>query len=410
MNQVWKFIAGRYLFAKHRINFITIISYISVTGITMGVAALIIVLGVFNGFGNLIKSFLINFEPHLKIEAVSENGVRNIEDLRKEISGVTGGYYFSPFAEGKVLVFNGRMNRVVNLKGINPEDGSRTWGLKNSVFSGGYINPAAETPEVLIGILLADRLFARPGDTLTIVSPSGIEGVAAGVAPPKYRKFVVAGLFNANSNDYDGDYIFGPIDDVSSLLGYSTGFQGYEMRFDDVSEANEYKAKLESILSKDDYAVSTWYDLHKELFSVMQIERWVAYALLTMIILVATFNILASLTMSITEKKRDIGILRAMGLSDKAVMRIFMYQGLLTGLFGIAAGFILAGVVYYLQTTYKLYPLDPMRFRIDAIPMELSMSDFITVGIAAIILSVFSAVYPALRAAKIDPLKAIRWE
>ncbi len=410
MNDAGKFIAGRYLFAKHRLNFITIISYISVSGITLGVAALIIVLGVFNGFGNLIKSFLVNFEPHLKIEAVSEHGLKNIEELKSEIKGVTGNCYFSPFAEGKVLVFNGRMNRVVNLKGIKPEDGSRTWGLKESVLSGNYFDPDAETPEVLIGFLLADRLFARPGDTLTIVSPAGMESVAAGIAPPKYRKFVVSGIFSANSNDYDGDYIFTELDNVSGLLGYNAGFQGYEMRFNNVSEAAGYKAELESLLDKNDYIVSTWYDLHKELFSVMQIERWVAYALLTMIILVATFNILASLTMSITEKKRDIGILRAMGLSEKAVMKIFMYQGLLTGLFGIAAGFSLAGLVYWLQTTYKLYPLDPVRFRIDAIPMELTVYDFITVGFAAIILSVVSAVYPALRAAKIDPLKAIRWE
>jgi lipoprotein-releasing system permease protein len=158
------------------------------------------------------------------------------------------------------------------------------------------------------------------------------------------------------------------------------------------------------------FEISTWYDFHKELYSVMQIERWVAYILLSLIIAVATFNILGSLSMSVIEKKRDIGILRSMGAKENSILKIFMFEGLMIGLIGTGLGVLLGYLICFLQIQYNIYPLDPTQYKIDSLPLELRVADFFVITGVSIFLSLVASLIPAKRAAKVDALQAIKWE
>ncbi|MFA6597216.1 MAG: ABC transporter permease [Ignavibacteriaceae bacterium] len=403
------FIAQRYLFAKHKINFITIISYLSITGIAIGVAALVIVLSVFNGFSNLVTSYLISFDPHVRIEARTEVAQKALPKLQTSFEKENL-LYITPFVKGKVLLVNGNLNQIVECKGIDFANKKVADNFNGKILLGKNIQPeATETPEILVGAYLADRMQSSIGDTLSIISPSSVEKAIVNMSLPKIHKAVIMGIFLSNNNDYDASLVFCSLPEAQNIFAYKNIFQGLEIKLPDEKDAFSFKEKLQSSLSSD-YTITTWYDFHKDLYSVMNIERWVAYALLLMIIAVAVFNILGSLSMSVIEKKRDIGILKVKGATEKSIKKIFLLQGFYVGIIGTFLGFALGLFVYYLQTTYKLYPLNPLEYKIDAIPMKLQFMDFLTVGGASIFLSTFAALLPAKKASEINPVEAIKWE
>jgi len=403
------FIAQRYLFAKHKINFITIISYLSITGIAIGVAALIVVLSVFNGFSNLVTSYLISFDPHVRIEAGTETSQKTLPTLQNALQKENL-LYVTPFVKGKVLLVNGNLNQIVEFKGIDFTNEEVANNFDGKILLGDVIKPVGtETPEILVGAYLADRMQSTIGDTLSIISPSSVEKAVVNLSLPKIHKAVIKGIFLSNNNDYDASLVFCSLPEAQKIFDYKNIFQGLEIKLLDEKDAFSFKEKLQSDLSGD-YTITTWYDFHKDLYSVMNIERWVAYALLLMIIAVAVFNILGSLSMSVIEKKRDIGILKVNGATETSIKKIFLLQGFYVGIIGTFAGFALGLLVYYLQTTYKLYPLNPLEYKIDAIPMKLQFADFLTVGGASILLSTFAALLPAKKASEINPVDAIKWE
>jgi len=405
------FISKRYLISKHKINFITIISFISVFGITIGVAALIVVLSVFNGFSSLVTSFLINFDPHVRVEIISPEGFSKQNEIVKSLDAIPDVQMFAPYVSGKVLAYNAGLTQVINLKGIKEKSGNDIYGIKKSMLFGKYdILFHNGLPRMILGLTLADRLQSVVGDTVTIISPVGIENVITQAAEPKTQRFIVAGIYSSNNNEYDESYIFTGLAAAQSLLGYGDNVQGYDIRLNNLNEAQSVKAQLQKDLNKNIFSVNTWYDFHKELYIVMKIERWTAYIVLCLIIAVATFNILGSLSMSVIEKQRDIGILRSMGAGEKSILKIFMYEGLLIGIIGTAAGLVLGYFICFLQLKYKIYPLDPTQYKIDALPLQIRISDFFFVSGAAMLLSFFASLIPARRAARINPLEAIKWE
>jgi lipoprotein-releasing system permease protein len=403
------FIAKRYLVSKHKINFITIISFISIAGITIGVAALIVVLSVFNGFGSLVTSFLISFDPDVRVEVISEEAPSQ-EELLPKLKSLNDVKQVSPFVSGKVLAFSNGLTEVMNLKGITEESGKLSYKLKDNIVFGKYNLEDSEVPSLLIGLRVADRLQILIGDTITLISPSGIEKVISQFSEPQSQKFIVRGIFSSNNNEYDAAYIFASINSAGELLGYTNNIQGYDIRLNNIDNSNNVKEQLEEMLDRKDFAISTWYDLHSELYSYMKIERWAAYIILSLIIAVATFNILGSLSMSVIEKKRDIGILRSMGAVEKSVLRIFMFEGIFIGAVGTLAGIILGYLVCYIHLKYNIYPLDPTQYKIDALPLEIRLSDFFYISGASMLLSILASLFPARRAARVNPLEAIKWE
>ncbi len=403
------FFALRYLFSKRHINFISIISFLSVGGITLGVAALIIVLAIFNGFAGMVRTFLVSFEPHLRIETVGGENGGSLDSIKQFIEKSDYKDSFSGFVEGKTAVISKEYNRIARLKGIDPGSGKDVYGIKKALRFGEY-DFTGDIGAAFIGINLSEKLSLGIGDTLTVLSPAGIENLVSGAGNVQNIQLIVRGIYQSKNNEYDGEYIFTDLDHASFVLGYVDEVQGYEIRFDDYTRANKVKQSMIDSFGDTKFVFSTWYDLHSDIYNVMMLERLVAWFLLSLIILVAVFNILASLTMSVIEKKRDIGVLTAMGMEKATIIRIFVIQGFLTGVIGTIAGGLIGFGTYYLQINYHIIALDPLRFKMSYMPMELNLIDYILILSASIGLSLLASVYPAKKAAEIDPIDAIRWE
>ncbi|MGE5400954.1 MAG: FtsX-like permease family protein, partial [Ignavibacteriales bacterium] len=396
------FIAKRYLRSKHKLNFITIISIVSSIGITLGVAALIVVLSVFNGFGGLVTSILVNFDPHVRITAISEDAYDKMPGISSMLAKTEHIKSYYPFVSGKALVLKNQLTSIVDVKGMDYSMGSESWGVKSSIAYGSYnLTPVNDKDGIIIGFNLANRIQSLTNDSLFLTSFNDVSSSAAGLAIPSVKKYIIKGIFESNNNDYDLSSVFVSLKSGQELLGMYDKIQGYEIRLDDIQNSSKVKAKLSEVLDPGLFRINTWYDLHKDLYSMMQIERWAAFIIVSLIITIATFNVLGSLSMSVIEKKKDIGVLRSMGARDRSILRIFMFEGVLIGIIGTITGSILGLLVVFLQMKFKFYPLDPTRYIIDALPVELRLTDFLAVTGISLLLSFLASLYPASRAVKI---------
>ncbi|MCU7495547.1 MAG: ABC transporter permease [Ignavibacteria bacterium] len=406
------FIAKRYLRSKHKLNFITIISIVSVLGITLGVAALIVVLSVFNGFGSLVTSILVNFDPHVRITALSEEAYDRMPEIAPILGRTAHIKSYSPFVSGKAIALKNQLTSIVDVKGIdyNTSQGEN-WGVGSKVEYGSFdYRPVGDKDGIIIGFNLANKIQSLVGDSLYLTSFNSISQSASSLAVPSVKKYVIKGIFESNNNDYDLYSVFVSLNSAQDLLGTGGRFQGYEIRLDDIKNSMQVKNELLKSLDGRLYRINTWYDLHKDLYSMMQIERWAAFIIVSLIITVATFNVLGSLSMSVIEKTKDIGVLRSMGAKDASILRIFMFEGMLTGIIGTIAGSLIGVLIIFLQMKLKFYPLDPTKYIIDALPVELRLWDLLAVAIMALLLSFLASLYPAKKAVKIPALEAIKWE
>jgi len=402
------FIAWRYLRSKRKTTLVSIISLISLIGVTIGVSALIIVLSVFNGFNGLVTKILVEFDPHIRIEKKLNLSTDDLAEIEKSISDIKQIKGYAPFIISKAMLISDRNNRVVYVKGIDPQKAGFVSGLPEKLVLGNFdLTDSKGLPKIILGLTIADRVNALLGDTVTLISPSFAS--TFGLVQPNVKKFVVSGIFESNNKDYDGYYTFISIKSAQELFDMKGKINGVEIRLYDINQSENIKKIIQSRLN-DKFQVKTWYDLHKDLYSVMQIERWTAYVILTLIIFVATFNILGSLTMSVIEKTRDIGILKAMGAKNSDIVRIFMFEGVIIGIIGTSIGSIIGYTVCFIQEKYHIFPLDPTVYIIPSLPVEMHLIDFIAVGLAAILLCSIASYYPARRAASIIPSEAIRWE
>jgi lipoprotein-releasing system permease protein len=402
-------IALRYLLSKKSIKFVSVISAISVTGVTIGVAALIVVLSVFNGFGSLVSSILINFDPHLRVESTAPVDSSTYLPMLNDLSHQQQVKGFSPYVGGKALIVSRNINRVVNIRGLNASSIPLVSGLPEKIVLGSINLSEDKKNGIVLGMILADRLGAVVGDTIAVVSPSGVELATMQLGLPLIRRFCVVGIYESNNKEYDGYYAFTNLVAAQSLFGRAGRIDGIDIRFDDVDKAESFQKVLQNKYGTA-FRYLTWYDLHRELYTVMKIERWCAYVVLCLIIAVASFNLLSSLTMTVIEKRRDIGILKSMGATNESLKKIFGFQGLYVGIIGTLVGSVLGVAIVYLQDKYHLVALDTTVYIIPAMPVELHMVDIVVVAIAAIGLCSLASRLPAKRAASLDPVKAIRWE
>lgn len=405
------FIAKRYLRSKHKLNFITIISIVSVLGITLGVAALIVVLSVFNGFGGLVTSILVNFDPHVRITALSEDAYDKMPEVAPIIRKTAHVKSFYPFVSGKAIALKNQLTSIVDVKGMDYPSSDDAWGVRSKIEYGRFdLSSAGDKDGIIIGFNLANKIQSPTGDSLYLTSFNSISQSAASLALPSVKKYVIKGIFESNNNDYDLYSVFVSLQSAQDLLGLGDRYQGYEIRLDDINNSIPVKNELSKVLDKNLFRINTWYDLHRDLYSMMQIERWAAFIIVSLIITVATFNVLGSLSMSVIEKTKDIGVLRSMGAKDRSILRIFMFEGMLTGIIGTIAGSLIGIGIVFLQMKFKFYPLDPTRYIIDALPVELRLTDLLAVAGMALLLSFLASLYPAKRAVKVPALEAIKWE
>ena len=405
-----RFIARRYLLSKKKIQFITIITLISIVGIAVGVGALISVLSVFNGFNKFQVTSLTGFDPHLRIESASGGKLENYNEIIEKIkneSDVTG---IAPFTINKGVISSKKDNVVVFLKGVDDKKIGDVSNVKEETGAGEFeFKDIEEYGGIVLGLSLAGKLGTKVNDTLTVLSTAGMEKALTQIVQPRSLRFVVRGIYDANNREYDKLYAFISIKYSQKLFDMGNSVTGIELRLKDINRSESFKEKLIPLLGNE-YKINSWYDLHQDLYSVMMVERWTAYVILSLIIAVATFNIAGSLTMTVIEKKRDIGVLKAMGSTNGSIVRIFMLEGILIGIYGTIIGCILGLGICLMQIQFKLFPLDPTVYPIDSLPIDLRWTDFVFVSLAALLLSFLASLYPARRAAKQEPIQAIRWE
>jgi len=405
-----RYIARRYVRSKRQMRFINIIMLVSVIGITVGVAALIIVLSVFNGFNSVVTKVLVGFDPHVRVEAARGARLELTDTLMQAIAADRRIAASAPFVANKALLVAGRMNRVVLVKGVEDSLVDRVSGVKQSTVLGEFaFSDSREQAGIVLGLGLADRMGTTVGADISILSPVGVDEMLVQFGQPVTRECAVVGIYDSNNKDYDSHYAYVSLATARELFDLGNAVTGVEMRLRNIDDSDGVKSDLQRKLGAN-FRVSTWYDLHRDLYSVMKVERWTAYIILCMIVGVATFNVLGSLTMGVIEKRRDIGILKALGATSTSIMRVFMFEGVLVGTIGTLLGTGIGLLVCYLQIHYQLFPLDPTVYIIPAIPVEVRWTDFVAVSLATMLLSILASLYPARRAASLLPVQAIRWE
>ncbi len=376
---------------------------------TIGVAALIIVLSVFNGFSSRVTSILISFDPHIRIEATEGNKVTDYNSIQEKIKDL-GIKSSAPYTLNKGMLTNETSNEVVFIKGVDEKEVGDVSGVVEFMRFGEFdLKNNGDYGGIIMGFSLLGKLKARPGDTLTLLSPVGLENSLTQFVEPKTKKFIISGVYDSDNKDYDGNYAYISLENSQDLFQLEGKVNGVEIRYNNISESEAGKEKIKAVLGND-FKVMTWYDLHEDFYSILKVERWVAFIILSLIIAVASFNILGSLTMTVIEKKRDIGVLKSLGASDKMITNIFLFEGISVGVIGIIAGTILGLGVTLAQKYLDLYKLDSGVYKISALPVELQYMDFVYIPIAAMVLCFLASLYPSRRAARLEPVNAIRWE
>ncbi|MGH2575879.1 MAG: ABC transporter permease, partial [Ignavibacteria bacterium] len=293
-----RFIARRYFLSRRKIQFITIITLVSIAGVAIGVAALIAVLSVFNGFNKHVTSILIGFDPHLRIESAVDNKLLEYNHVIEKIKNKSNIKSAAPFTLNKGLISSDKSNVVVFIKGVDDKLIGDVSGVKDKTKIGEFVFEDNENfGGIILGLNLSAKLGVKWGDTLTVVSPAGMEKVLTQFVQPKILKFIVRGIYDSDNREYDKLYAFVSIDYSQKLFELGNSVNGVELKLDNINKSDEVKEKLVGVLG-DGYKVNTWYDLHQDLYSVMEVERWTAYIILSLIIAVATFNIAGSLTMT----------------------------------------------------------------------------------------------------------------
>ncbi len=409
-------IARRYLASRREVSLISIITGISMTGVTLGVAALIVVLSVMNGFYDVVRDLLVSLDPHVRIVNAQEQGVAEADSLlrvARETRHVTAA---APYVEGKALLLspggNGA-NRVVRVRGVDAlmmETAAPTMAMGTFDLSTGE----AGTPGIVLNRTLGQRLGTIPGrgtqsaSAIGLLSAPAIERTLTNVfASPPIRQFDVRGLFQVQGTSEE-KRVFVSLPEAQRLFRTQGRVTGIDLRLDNLERARAVKAVLQRKLDTDRYTIQTWYDLQKSLYDVMRLEKWGASAILGLIVIVAAFNIVGSLTMVVIEKRTDIGALQAMGVSQTDVHRIFLFEGGLIGAVGTGLGLVLGLGLAFLQKYYEVVPMAQAKsFLIDAYPVAVQPLDVALIAIAAFGLCVLASLYPAARAAAIEPARAV---
>lgn len=402
-----RFIAKRYFISKHKLNFITIISIISTLGITIGVASLIVVLSVFNGFGNLVEELLTSLDPDMRVEIINDDKI-NLSTFEEYVRNNYKIKSFSPYLISRSLFESKYSQIVAEVKGINL---NKIFSIYDSNKVNFNLNEYDKStlPKIYIGLILANELQVDLNDTITIYAPTSLNSFLSGFSPIKKGIFIVKGIFYSQNNQYDRSLALIDIRDSFSLFGSGKKIKGYEISLKNQEDFNDVKYFFDEKFS-DNIEILSKYEIHKELFSVMKIERWVAYLLLSLIIAVASFNILSSLSMTVLEKKRDISIMKAFGIPERSLLKIFLNEGAIIGIIGTIIGTFLGLFICWLQLEFKVYPLDPTQYKIDSLPLKIQISDFFIVAFASMSLSILAASFPAMRAAKTNLIEGIKWE
>jgi len=403
------FVAKRYLFSKKHISLISTLTIISITGVTIGTALLIVVLSIFNGFFDVIQNLLLSSDPDLRVVSSEQRYFDLDDNLLEDIRSVPEIRVVSPYVKGKaLLVFQDNRNEVVEVKGVQKESFFQINEISNSVTSGVFdVSVRNRKPGVFMHQDIADRYRIGTGDEIALLSAAGMRRALTQITVPRIYRYDVRGTFFVQQIT-QGPSVYIDLRAAQRLFNTRNNISGIDFKLTDTQQAEQAKAKLQQALGPG-FEISTWYDLQKPLYDVMYLEKWGAYLILMIIVAVAVLNILGSLTMIVIQKRRDIGILMSMGHTPADIKSIFRKQGFYIGLIGCGIGGAIGLFLSWLQKEFGILKLSS-AFIIDAYPAQISPLDVSLVLTGSLLLCVLASWYPANRAARVQPADAVRFE
>ncbi len=404
-------IALRYIFSVRSFHMISVITLISIIGIVVGVAALIIVLSIFNGFGEFAEQQMIGLDPHIRITAAEGAWINSSDSLLGELKSLPQVEAASPVIQGRVVMTNKNNMQVVYLNAVKPDEVSSITGITQKIIMGSFdLRPDSIIGGAVLGAGIADRLGIYPFDTISVMSPAMIEKSIRTNRKKSGLLLVVTGIFQTHTKDYDDIYIYSGDAAGAKVFGLAHG-QAFaiDIRLKDIKDVEPFSNELAKRLPAE-FSVKTWYSLHEELYSIMKLEKIATFIVLSLIIIIAVFNVLASLSMTVVKKKPDIALMKALGWSSAAVGRIFRTQGIIIGFISTFLGVII-GVGFCLgKIRYNWFEIDSSKYLVPSIPISLHITDVIIITAFSLLLSWLATIFPARRAASTVITSEIRSE
>ena len=405
------FIGRRYLRAKRKQAFISLITILSTTGIAVGVMALIVVIAVMSGFESDLKSRILGGQAHI---VLMRHGGEFTEyrKILKDVEKIDGVKSATPVIYTQVMLrASSRVSGAV-LRGIDPESAGRVIKTLDKI---SLHNPKAgmgesadnNVPGIVLGKELANNLDVSMGDTIYLISPRGMISPIGHL--PAMKRFRLTGFFESGMYDYDGSFAYINIDQAQKILRMGNSVSGIEIRVGNMYKAREIAQKIVSSLGFPFWA-RDWMQMNQNLFAALKLEKTVMFIILILIVLVAAFNIASTLIMMVMEKTRDIAILKAMGATDKSIKKIFVFKGMVIGAIGTILGVILGFLLCTILKHYKIAELTgDIYYFTTKLPVRLEFFDVFIIVSAALVICFFATIYPARQASKLDPVEAIRY-
>jgi lipoprotein-releasing system permease protein len=406
-------VAWRYLRAKRQESFISVISGFSLVGIALGVATLIIVMSVMNGFQAELLGRILGLNGHLIVQSMT-GSIPNYDDLATRLRRVPGVTNATPIIEGQVLVNTEAASFGALVRGVKAED------LKNlttvsSTLSPGALEGFQAGDSVILGARLAERLGLAPGMMVTLVAPKG--AVTPFGTTPRIKSYRVAGTFRIGMSEYDQTIVFMPLMEAQLFFGLENAVGGIEVMVSEPERVAQWRAPVARVVGPSARLID-WQQMNSSLFGALAVESNVMFLILTLIILVAALNIISGLIMLVKDKGGDIAILRTMGATKGAVMRVFFIAGAAIGTIGTFSG-LLVGILFsaniesirqFLSSLFGIVLFDPTIYFLSQMPSKIETSDVVTVVLMSLSLSFLATLYPSWRAARLDPVEALRYE